>query len=266
MTDDPQPSNSYQVLPYPRMRRLVVDAGWMAKRRHTIHGLLEVDVTRAQQILRDHKVNTGETLSFTAFMLACVGQAVEQDKRVHAIRNWRNRLIVFDDVDVMLTIEIDVGAEKFPLVHTMRGINRRSVRSMHDEIRAIQAGPSHSVAARGALMRWFYLLPGVLRHALYRVALRSPNLWKQTAGTVGFTSVGMFVSSGGWGVGMPNHPLAVTLGGIACKPAVVDGRIAIREFLSVTLSFDHDVVDGAPAARFAQRFVRLVEEAYGLGD
>jgi hypothetical protein len=82
---------------------------------------------------------------------------------------------------------------------------------------------------------------------------------------VGFTSVGMFGNSGGWGVGMPNHPLAVTIGGIASKPAVVDGRIEIREFLSVTLSFDHDVVDGAPAARFAQRFVRLVEEAYGSG-
>jgi hypothetical protein len=135
---------------------------------------------------------------------------------------------------------------------------------MHDEIRAIQADPLHSVAARGALMRWFYLLPGVVRHVLYRVALRSPSLWKQTAGTVGFTSVGMFGSGGGWGVGMPNHPLAVTLGGIARKPAVVDGQIAIREFLSVTLSFDHDVVDGAPAARFAQRFVHLVEAAYGL--
>ncbi len=64
-------------------------------------------------------------------ILACLGQAVEQDKRVHAIRNWRNQLIVFDDVDVMLTIEIDVGSEKFPLVHTMRGINRRTALDMH---------------------------------------------------------------------------------------------------------------------------------------
>jgi pyruvate/2-oxoglutarate dehydrogenase complex dihydrolipoamide acyltransferase (E2) component len=27
----------------------------------------------------------------------------------------------------------------------------------------------------------------------------------------------------------------------------------------VTLDFDHDIVDGAPAARFAQRFQELVE-------
>jgi pyruvate/2-oxoglutarate dehydrogenase complex dihydrolipoamide acyltransferase (E2) component len=255
---------NYKVLPYPRMRRLVQDAGWMARRRHMIHGFLEVDVTRSRQLLREHAASTGERLSFTAFMLACLGQAVDQDKRVHAIRNWRNQLIVFDDVDVMLTIEIDVGSEKFPLVHTLRGINRRTALDMHREIRAIQASPASSVAARGWLMRWFYLLPGAARHLVYRIALRSPHLWKQTAGTVGFTSVGMFGAGGGWGLGMPNHSLAVTLGGIAQKSRVVDDRIEIREYLSVTLSFDHDIVDGAPAARFAHRLVQLIEEGYGL--
>jgi len=254
----------YKVLPYPRMRRLVQDAGWMARRRHMIHGLVEVDVTRPRAILRQIKASTGESLSFTAFILACLGQAVEQDKRAHAIRNWRNQLIVFDDVDVMLTIEIDVGSEKFPLVHTMRGINRRTTLDMHQEIRAIQASPASSVAARGWLMRWFYLLPGAARHLLYRIALRSPQMWKQTVGTVSFTSVGMFGASGGWGLGMPYHSLAVTLGGIARKMGLVDGRIEAREYLNVTLSFDHDIVDGAPAARFAQRFVQLIEQAHGL--
>lgn len=34
--------------------------------------------------------------------------------------------------------------------------------------------------------------------------------------------------------------------------------------LSLTLLFDHDVVDGAPAARFARRLVALIESGYGL--
>jgi pyruvate/2-oxoglutarate dehydrogenase complex dihydrolipoamide acyltransferase (E2) component len=63
---------------------------------------------------------------------------------------------------------------------------------------------------------------------------------------------------------MPAHTLALTLGGIAEKPGVVEGRIQVREYLSVTLSFDHDLVDGAPAARFTQRFVNLIESGYGL--
>jgi pyruvate/2-oxoglutarate dehydrogenase complex dihydrolipoamide acyltransferase (E2) component len=39
-----------------------------------------------------------------------------------------------------------------------------------------------------------------------------------------------------------------------------------REYLNVTLSFDHDIVDGAPAARFAGRFTELVQSGYGLPE
>jgi sterol 3beta-glucosyltransferase len=70
----------------------------------------------------------------------------------------------------------------------------------------------------------------------------------------------------GWGIPVSNHTLQVTLGGIAEKPGVVDSRIEIREYLSVTVSFDHDIVDGAPAARFIQRLKELVESGYGLCD
>jgi len=78
------------------------------------------------------------------------------------------------------------------------------------------------------------------------------------------SAVGMFGDGGGWGIPLPTFTLTVTLGGIAVKPGVVDGRIEIREYLDVTLSFDHDVIDGAPAARFTQRFKELIETGYGL--
>jgi pyruvate/2-oxoglutarate dehydrogenase complex dihydrolipoamide acyltransferase (E2) component len=39
-----------------------------------------------------------------------------------------------------------------------------------------------------------------------------------------------------------------------------------RELVSLTLSFDHQVIDGAPAARFGARFKELIEEAYGLAS
>ena len=44
----------------------------------------------------------------------------------------------------------------------------------------------------------------------------------------------------------------------------MEGRIEPRERLSLTLVFDHDVIDGAPAARFARRLVELIESGYGL--
>jgi len=70
---------------------------------------------------------------------------------------------------------------------------------------------------------------------------------------------------GGWGIVIvPIHTLGITIGGIVEKPGVVDGRIEIREYLDLTISVDHDIVDGAPAARFTQPLRELIEGGYGL--
>ena len=96
---------------------------------------------------------------------------------------------------------------------------------------------------------------------------KNPRLVKQMIGTVGLTAIGMFGNRGGWGIGLPNvHTLGIVVGGIARKPGVVDERIEIREYLNMTLNFDHDLIDGAPAARFAQQLIDLIESGYGLAD
>ncbi len=50
------------------------------------------------------------------------------------------------------------------------------------------------------------------------------------------------------------------VGAIVEKPVVVDGEIAIRPRMKLTLAFDHRLVDGAPAARFLQRLKTLIEQ------
>ena len=56
----------------------------------------------------------------------------------------------------------------------------------------------------------------------------------------------------------------ITVGGIVTKPRYVDGELRARELLNLTISVDHEVVDGAPAARFARRLAQLIEQADGL--
>ncbi len=80
------------------------------------------------------------------------------------------------------------------------------------------------------------------------------------------TAVGMFGGGSGWGIPIPAPTLLVTVGGIGEKPGVVAGQIAVREYLSLTVSFDHEIVDGAPAARFTRRLKELIEQGYGLDD
>jgi len=54
------------------------------------------------------------------------------------------------------------------------------------------------------------------------------------------------------------------VGRIEERPAVVDGELCVRQKLWLSLTFDHRLVDGAPAARFLQHVKRLVEEPYLL--
>jgi len=110
-----------------------------------------------------------------------------------------------------------------------------------------------------SLMRWYTRLPGFVRGLPFRVLPLRPQWLKRVGGTAGVTAVGMAPrevgdgEGGGWGIPIPLYTLNLTLGGIATKPGIIAGRIEPREYLHVTLSFDHDIIDGAPAARFAGR-------------
>ena len=254
---------SYTVEPFPAARQLIVEAGRLGSRRPLIHGLLEIDVTRARTHLREHKARTGETLSFTAFIVACFAQAIDTNKQVQAYRDWRNRLIIFDEVDVVTLIETERGGVTLP--HIIRAANRKSFREIHDEIRAVQTTPRRSAQRSSPLMRLAPHVPAFFRQMFYWLLRKSPQRLKRYSGTCLVTSVGMFGRGSGWGFGfLPFHTLGLTVGGIAEKPGVVEGRIEIREYLSLTITFDHDVVDGAPAARFAQRLKEHLESGYGL--
>jgi len=63
-----------------------------------------------------------------------------------------------------------------------------------------------------------------------------------------------------------NLPEAAILGVGRIKdcPAVVDGEVVARKTMWLSLTFDHRLVDGAPAARFLQRIKQLIEEPYLL--
>jgi pyruvate dehydrogenase E2 component (dihydrolipoamide acetyltransferase) len=58
-----------------------------------------------------------------------------------------------------------------------------------------------------------------------------------------------------------NHPECAVLGmgRIVREPAVADGKVVIRDAMWLSLTFDHRLVDGAPAARFLDAIRKLVE-------
>lgn len=256
--------DGFTVQPFPRGRLLMVDGGQMGLKKHTIHGLVEFDITLARERLRRHNLQTGENLSFSAFFLACLGKAVDADRNMHAYRAGFRRLVLFDEVDVNMLFEVDVDGVKTIRPHILRAVNRKSMSEIQAEIHAFQRG--HAASPETRFIEWFVRLPGFVRRLFLWALFQDPHRIKRLYGTVLVSSIGMFGSGSGWGIPVPNHTLQLTLGGVSEKPGVVNRRIEVRQVMSVTVSFDHDVVDGAPAARFIQRLKKSVEHAQEIPD
>jgi pyruvate/2-oxoglutarate dehydrogenase complex dihydrolipoamide acyltransferase (E2) component len=255
--------DSYDRLPFPPEREIVVDAGYLGTGRHIIHGLLEVDVTLPRERLRQMADRDGQKPSFTAFLVASLGQTIAANPRVQAYRDWRGRLVVFHQADVVTMIEPAQGAVAIP--HILRAADSKTVRELTEEIRSVQTRPQAS-PQRNHLTALAPRLPRFMRLFFFWALKKDPWRMRQVAGTAVLTSVGMFGKGGGWGLGfLPLHTLGLTVGGLAQKPGVHEGQITIREYLNLTLSFDHDLVDGAPAARFARSLVERIETAAALG-
>jgi hypothetical protein len=108
----------------------------------------------------------------------------------------------------------------------------------------------------GSGAAWIRFIPQFLLKLFVRLA--SKNIGMQIRyGVVGVTAVGMFGAGSMWLIPLSSATVTVAIGSISKKPVIVDGNLQEHEFLCVTVSFDHDIIDGAPAARFTRRFSEI---------
>lgn len=83
-------------------------------------------------------------------------------------------------------------------------------------------------------------------------------------GTFTITNLGASRIDGFTPIINPPETAILGVGRIADKPVVRDGKIEARPMCTLSLSFDHRVVDGAPAAAFLARVAELLERPYAL--
>ena len=67
--------------------------------------------------------------------------------------------------------------------------------------------------------------------------------------TITITNVGVFGVDGGTPILNPGEVAILALGRVLPRPWVVDGRVEVRDVMTLALSFDHRVVDGALGSR-----------------
>ena len=248
----------YAVVPYPKIRRATIGVLNAAKRKNMIHSLIEVDISEARKNLRILKKDKKNYISFTGYIIHCVSKAVDKNRIMHAYRNKKNQLILFNDVDVSTTIERQVDNNREVVALIIRGANHKTIAEISEEIK-YEKEKDVSEAEVFRSINLFLAIPSFIRQLVFRLLDKSPKLMKKRAGTIMVTSANMIGSGAGWGIPIATHTINVTIGGIVDRIVEQNNQFEKRQHLCLTFSFDHDIIDGAPAARFIRNIKNIIE-------
>jgi pyruvate/2-oxoglutarate dehydrogenase complex dihydrolipoamide acyltransferase (E2) component len=242
-------------------RKMVAASAAVTARKSTIHSLCETDVTVPRRMMREHQERTGEKLSFTAYIVHCLAQVIKEHPHLNAFRKG-NRLITLDDVTVSVLVEREISGERVPEPLAIAAAQSLTYRQINDLIRSARARNDSALGGFTG-MTWIRHIPGFLLKGFVRLADRNISLAKRY-GKVAVTSVGMFSREPVWFIPHGSGTVLITVGSMEKRMVFNGANHEEREFLCLTGSFDHAIVDGAPAARFMNQFLETLKSGMGL--
>lgn len=257
---------NYQMVPFTINRQMVAASISVGREQSNIHAIIEVDISKPRGLIREVKKRTGESLGLTAYITACLAKVVSEYPNFNSFRKGRN-LIILDDITISVLVEREINGEIVPENLGIQAAQSKTYRQIHEEIRAAQEHASNGLGDLSNIT-WLRFIPGFLFRIFVKIASKNISMMERY-GAVGITAVGMFGNKdqalwlipivGGATVG-------VAVGGIVERPYISDGRLESHEHLCLTITFNHDIIDGAPAARFVKRFSGLLSSGELLVD
>ena len=256
-------NRGYRLVPFSFNRRMAAASAAVCSEKTSIHFITEVDVDTPRRLIREHRERTGERLSFTAYIVACLARAIAEHPSLNSIRRG-GKLVLLDDVTVGALVERTVDGEKVPEPFGIIAAQRKSFREIHDEIRAAQNQEDDRLGSLSG-MSWVRFIPSFLFRVLIRAASHSIHMARRY-GVVTVTAVGMFGKGPMWLIPLSGSTVAVSVGGIVERLVTRDGLQEPREQLCLTVSLDHAIIDGAPGARFMKTFAGILESGSLIGE
>lgn len=236
--------NKYTVLPFSIERILVQDANRIGKRMPFIHALIDVDVTDVRKNIREIRKRYKQQLSLTAYLLYCFSTTIAEDKNIHACKSRKNTIFIFDEVDVFFPLEIKQKVLKPQIILSA---NTKNPFMIDKEIHIAKAEQKLVIDSR---KKFFLGLPTFIKDLFYNSWMKNPLKRKKYFGTAYFSAAGMFSRGLTWGIPIPMHTVGMFIGNIEMKTMQEKDVYSAREFLSITISVDHTIVDGADLGRF----------------
>ena len=259
-------SEGFTIQPFPRRRKLVTDIAWLSRSRHSMWGMIEVDVTEAISEIHRRRISTGKPLSLTSFLVSTISRAIASTPQVNACHAWWGRIAYFEDVNILTMVEVtDSDGSRIPIGHLIKAADQLEVDDIQDEIDGFRSHYNDALETR--LLDLIASLPQFVRRLLFGKMPLNPKFVQKTMGTAIVSAVGMFLPRhAAWALGQANHTLSIWVGSTVERLCLIDGKIMPRTMACITIDFDHDLIDGAPAARFAAMLVRMIEKASVLGS
>ena len=190
----------------------------------------EADVTPATEFRA--RLSREFDFSYTDMMIHSVARALMRHPRMNARLNGRGNdteIVVFASANVGVAVALDEGL----IVPVVNRAESKSLREIAVESRAL------GEKARAGQLK----------------------LEDVTGGTFTITNLGMFGIDAFTPILNPGETGILGVGRIVEKPAVYRGEIAKRAMLWLSLTFDHRVLDGAPAADFLQSVIEFFNSA-----
>jgi pyruvate dehydrogenase E2 component (dihydrolipoamide acetyltransferase) len=191
----------------------------------------EVDASRLQTWRDAARRRPGlEHVSITDLLVRVCAEALKRHPRVAA--SWHEGTLVAGPVDVGVAVATDEGLV-VPVVHDAGALSLAAISARRREL---------TEAARAGRLR-----PENVRGGVFTIS------------NLGMYAIDDFQA-------IVNAPQAAILavGRILDRPVVVAGEVVVRPVVTLTVSFDHRVVDGARGAEFLETLSSLVEEPAGL--
>lgn len=213
--------------------RAVIAQRLSASWRERPHVTLTTEADASNLVSARQQINAeGDTkISYNALLIALVASAL----REHAYMNvslTEKGIERRSQVNIGVAVDTDRGL----LVPVVRGADTKALLELEQ---ALQALVERAIAGES--------LPDEL-----------------TGGTFTITNLGPYDIGAFTPIINPPETAILGVGRIVAKPVAVDGQVVVRDSVVLSLSFDHRVVDGAPAARFLQRVKQLIERPFVL--
>ncbi|MGD8307065.1 MAG: 2-oxo acid dehydrogenase subunit E2 [Ignavibacteria bacterium] len=225
-------------------------------KRNAIHGIAEVDITEPRRLMKSQFEKTGEKLSLTAYIVACLSRIMKEFPELNSYKKGR-RLIILDDIVISVLIERKIDDEMVPEPLGIKQADKKTFRQIQDEIREAKQNEGKRYGSISG-HTWIRFIPKFLIKLSMLIADKSVFVAKQF-GKVGVTAIGMFTNEAFWFIPPGSTTVHTIIGSINKKVVEIDNQFVTREYLCLTVSFDHDVVDGAPATRFINQLTEIIK-------